>query len=208
MWAVRYMLLPAALLLVPLLAWMLAEPIWRRWREQLRRSVPTPVLPPPEATLSLKYRRIALALEAGPQDPGVLAGVIPLIRAAGAEVVLIHVVESAVARFLGETVDDEEARSDADYLERVAESLRAAELVCITRLGAGDPAEEIARLAEQEHSDLIVTGAHGHRFLGDLFHGSTVNDLRHLTNIPVLTIRGAAEPLPAAWSNAAAQASG
>ncbi|HVP12200.1 MAG TPA: Nramp family divalent metal transporter [Phycisphaerae bacterium] len=196
-WVVRYLLLPVTIVLVPLLAWMIAEPIWRRWREQLRGPVPTPVIPPPQTTLASQYHRVALALEAGPQDAGVLAGVIPLIRAAGAEVVLIHVVESAVARFLGESVDDTEARQDADYLERVADRLRVAGLICITRLGAGDPAEEIARLAEQEHSDLIVTGAHGHRLLGDLFHGSTVNDLRHLTDIPVLTIRGMVHPTPA-----------
>jgi manganese transport protein len=206
-WAVRYLLLPVAILLVPLLGWMIAEPVWRRWREQLRGPVPTPTLPPAQATLAQQFHRIAVALEAGPQDAGVLAGVAPLIRAAGAEVVLIHVVESAVARFLGETVDDAEARHDADYLERVAERLRGAGLVCIARLGAGDPAEEVARLAELEHSDLIVTGAHGHRFLGDLFHGSTVNDLRHLTDIPVLTIRGGAHSTPVSWPDTPARTS-
>jgi len=77
-------------------------------------------------------------------------------------------------------------------------------LACVTHVGAGDPAEEIARIAEQERCDLIVAGTHGHRWLGDLFHGSTINDLRHLTSIPVLTIRaallptGAPEPTEAA----------
>jgi manganese transport protein len=168
---------------------MIVEPLWRGWRERRRMYVPTPELPALEATLPRHYRRVALALEATPRDAGILAGVIPLVRAAGAELLLIHVVESATARYVGEIVDDEEARHDTDYLERVAARLRAAGLPCSTHMGAGDPSEEIARIAEQEHADLIVAGTHGHRWLGDLFHGSTVSDLRHTTSIPVLTLR-------------------
>lgn len=202
--AVQFLLLPVTVLLVPLLAWMTFEPFWRVWRERLEVRVPTPELPALETSLPNQYRRVALALEATPRDGRILAAVIPLIRATGAEVVLIHAVESVTARFLGETVDDEEARHDTDYLERVGARLRVAGLACVTHVGAGDPAEEIARIAEQERCDLIVAGTHGHRWLGDLFHGSTINDLRHLTSIPVLTIRaallptGAPEPTEAA----------
>jgi len=186
---VRYLLLPAACFLTPLLIWMTCEPLYRGWRERRRMYVPTPDIPGLDATLPQHYRRIALALEASPRDADILAGVVPLARAAGAEVILIHVVESATARYLGLGVDDEEARHDADYLERVARKLRDAGIPCEARLGAGDPAEEIARIAAQERADLIVAGGHGHRWLGDLFHGATVNDLRHLSDIPVLTIR-------------------
>ena len=186
---VLWVMLPATVVLTPLIAWMIVEPLWRGWRERRRMYVPTPELPALEATLPRHYRRVTLALEATPRDAGILAGVIPLVRAAGAELLLIHVVESATARYVGEIVDDEEARHDTDYLERVAARLRAAGLPCSTHMGAGDPSEEIARIAEQEHADLIVAGTHGHRWLGDLFHGSTVSDLRHTTSIPVLTLR-------------------
>ena len=195
--AVRYVLLPVTVLLAPLLAWMLFEPIWRGWRGRRRMMVPTPILSPLESSLAQQYGRIALALEASPQDGNILAGVIPLLRTARAEVLLIHVVESATARFIGTTVDDEEARHDADYLERVAGRLREAGMNCVTKIGAGDPSEEIARIAEEEHVDLIVAGSHGHRLLGDLFHGSTVSELRHLTSLPILTIRTSETTLPA-----------
>jgi manganese transport protein len=33
-----------------------------------------------------------------------------------------------------------------------------------------------------------MTG-HGHRLFGDLFHGSTINEVRHKTSIPVLVVR-------------------
>jgi manganese transport protein len=57
------------------------------------------------------------------------------------------------------------------------------------RLGAGEPENEIARIAQEEGLDLIVTGSHGHQLLGDLWHGSTVTQLRHKTPVPVLSIR-------------------
>ena len=36
----------------------------------------------------------------------------------------------------------------------------------------------------------MVMGAHGHKLLGDLLFGSTVNPLRHRVKIPVLVVRG------------------
>lgn len=186
---VKYLLLPVAVLLTPLLGWMVVEPLWRRLRVAAREYIPTPLLPEVEATLTRQYSRIAIALDVSRDDQALLSAVIPLVRASDAEVVLIHVVESAAARFLGETVSDTETRHDSDYVERVAAALRGVGLRCVARLGAGEAEHEIARIAEAEGVDLIVTGSHGHRLLGDLFHGSTASELRHLTRIPVLTIR-------------------
>jgi manganese transport protein len=186
---VRYFLLPATAGLVPLLGWMIVEPVWRVWLEKRRAPVPTPELPPLETVLSRQFRRIGIALEVSASDQEILASVVPLARVAGAEVVLIHAVESATARFIGPSVLDEEARGDTEYLERAAARLREGGILCTVRVGAGEPENEIARIAHEEDLDLIVTGSHGHKFFGDLIHGSTVTELRHKTKIPVLTIR-------------------
>jgi manganese transport protein len=191
------LLLPIAVALVPLLAWMTAAPFLRGFEQRRRLLVATPRLPDIETSLGQVYRRVAIALEVTPRDGAILASVLPLIRASGAEVVLMHVVESAPARFLGDTVDDVEARHDADYLDRVAERLRAAGLTCSTKIGAGEPHRELARMAEEAGADLIVTGAHGHRLLGDLFHGSTITQLRHATSIAVLSVRAGDVPAEA-----------
>jgi manganese transport protein len=188
--AVKWGLLPAACLCVPLLLWIMVEPLWRKLMNGGEATaVPTPKLPTEVTQLGGTYRKIGVALEATPRDQQILAAVLPLVKAAGAEVVLIHAIESGTARFIGSTVMDQEARDDTDYLDRVCEQLRAAGLNCTARVVAGDPAREVARMAEQENVDLIVTGSHGHRLLGDLFHGSTTSELRHRTKIPVLTIR-------------------
>jgi len=187
--AVKYLLLPASLMLAPLLAWMIFEPVWRRLMLRYREPVPTPVLPPLDATLGSQYRRVGIALEATARDQQILAGVLPLVRAAEAEVFLIHVLESATARFIGQTVDDAEAKSAEDYIARVAGALRESGVKCAARLGTGEAEDEIARIAKEEKLDLLVTGSHGHHLLGDIFHGSTASELRHRTRIPVLTIR-------------------
>jgi manganese transport protein len=191
---VIFTLLPATLLVTPLLAWMILEPAYIAWRKRRREFregsfLPTPAMPAIESTLGQKYRRIGIALEATKQDEEILSGIIPLVRASGAEVVLIHIVESATARFIGTDTADEEARGDVDYMQRVAAVVREGGVSCKVRLGAGEPEDEIARLAKEEQLDLIVTGSHGHRFFGDILHGATVSELRHRTNVPVLTIR-------------------
>ena len=188
-WAVQFLLLPAVCVLLPLLLYMILEPIWGQLRARMYPPLSTPAVPAQDSTLQRQYRRIALALEAGPRDQEILSGVIPLVRAAGAEVVLIHTVETAAAHLLGEIVRDEESIRVSDYLHRVAAGLRQAGVACSVRLGAGAPDREVARIAVEENADLIVTGSHGHRFFGDIFHGSTVTELRHRTSIPVLTLR-------------------
>jgi manganese transport protein len=191
---VMFTLLPVALLIIPLLAWMILEPAYIAWRKRRREfregeMLPTPSIPAMEDTLGQKYKRIGIALEATKQDQEILAGIIPLVRASGAEVVLIHIVESATARFIGTDTADEEARGDVEYMQRVAAAVRESGVAVKVRLGAGEPEDEIARMAKEEQLDLIVTGSHGHRLFGDILHGATVSELRHRTKVPVLTIR-------------------
>lgn len=187
--AAKFFLFPLTLCLIPFLVWMIVEHRWKIWKERVTEAFVSPELPSEDTVLSRQYSRIAVALEAVKEDMEILAGVVPLVRAARAELVLIHVVESATGRFIGTLVNDEEARADTEYLGRVSNKMKSGGLSCRFRLGAGESEDEIARIAEEEKVDLIVTGSHGHALLGDLFHGSTVTELRHITKIPVLSIR-------------------
>jgi len=53
----------------------------------------------------------------------------------------------------------------------------------------GEPAEEIVRLANEEHVDLIVMGTHGRRGLGRLVMGSVAERVVRLANCPVVTVK-------------------
>lgn len=52
-----------------------------------------------------------------------------------------------------------------------------------------NPPTEILKVAGAEHCSLIAMASHGHRFFGDLIHGSTINEVRHKAHIPVHLIR-------------------
>ena len=79
---------------------------------------------------------------------------------------------------------------DREYLEKVAIELRAQGFSVTTALALGNPPEEIIKVAEAGHCDLIAMAGHGHRLFGDLFHGSTITEVRHMTSIPLLVVRG------------------
>jgi len=80
-------------------------------------------------------------------------------------------------------------KDDREYLEKIAGKLRGEGFAVQTMLALGNPPEEILKVAEGEHCDLIAMTSHGHRLFGDLFHGSTITEVRHKTSIPVLVVR-------------------
>ncbi len=54
---------------------------------------------------------------------------------------------------------------------------------------SGMPVEAIIRQSEEEESDLIVMGTHGHGVLFTTFIGSTAQKMVQLSKIPVLVVR-------------------
>jgi nucleotide-binding universal stress UspA family protein len=137
------------------------------------------------------YQHILIPLENSATDRVILDHVMPLVRLAGAKVLLLHVADGWVARNFNtlKLAESEEMKSDRAYLEQVAVQLRAEGISVITELALGNPPEEILKVAEASGCDLIAMAGHGHRLFGDLFHGSTITDVRHKTSIPVLTVR-------------------
>jgi manganese transport protein len=101
---------------------------------------------------------------------------------------LLHVVESTSARAFGLKAADLEMGSDQTRIETYADALRAHGYPVETRLGAGDPAPELARLCNEAGAELVILGGHGHRALSDLIYGTTVDALRHRTKASVLVI--------------------
>jgi manganese transport protein len=134
-------------------------------------------------------RRVALALELGIADAEVLEQVHGMALPADVRVLLMHVAESAASRYLGQETLDEESRTDLATLERLAGELRVFGIETDVLLGNGDVKTELARMVREWGADLLITGSHGHRLLGDLFLGSTASGLRHRVSCPVLTIR-------------------
>ena len=80
-------------------------------------------------------------------------------------------------------------KADREYLESLAADLSRRGLQVSIRLALGNPPTEILKAAEQERCDLIAMTTHGHRLIGDLIHGSTIDAVRHKSSIPLLVVR-------------------
>jgi nucleotide-binding universal stress UspA family protein len=137
------------------------------------------------------YKKILVTLDNSPADETILPHVAELARHFGSEILLLHVADGFAARQFNQLklAESEEIKNDRRYLEKTAEHLRAKKLAVEIKLAMGSPPVEILKIAEAEKCDLIAMAGHGHRLLGDLVHGSTINEVRHKTSIPLLILR-------------------
>ena len=106
---------------------------------------------------------------------------------------LLHVADGWAARNFErlQLSESEEMRDDRRYLEETAARLLAElGLEVRVQLALGNPPDEILKVAEAEKCDLIAMASHGHKLLGDLIHGSTIEQVRHNTHVPMLVVRG------------------
>ena len=139
------------------------------------------------------YKKILVALDNTRADQSLLPHIRQLAKLHGSELLLVHVADGWVARTYDQLklTESEEMRQDKEYLEQNAEDLRRAGLTVSVHLALGDPPREIVKVAASQHCDLIAMTTHGHRLIGDLLFGSTINEVRHATDVPVLLVRAA-----------------
>lgn len=136
------------------------------------------------------YRKILLALDNTDSDQAFLEHIPALATMAGSELLLLHVADGWVARNFNQLqlAASQEMVDDWDYLERMAELLRAHGLQVKTTLALGNPPSQIIKTAANEECDLIAMVSHGHRLIGDILHGSTIDAVRHGARVAVLAI--------------------
>jgi nucleotide-binding universal stress UspA family protein len=82
-----------------------------------------------------------------------------------------------------------EIAEDTSYLQKVRAEFQSAGISTEAELAYGEPADQIIKWVEQKRCDLVAMSTHGHRFLADLFLGSTATRVRHSVGIPILLLR-------------------
>jgi len=102
---------------------------------------------------------------------------------------LIHVVETAGARYYGKQVMDSETQSDVDNLDKYVDALTKLGYKAEAKIGYGAAASSIAQIVKETNIDFVVMGSHGHKALKDLIFGTTVDSVRHKVNVPVLVVK-------------------
>ncbi len=133
-------------------------------------------------------KHIAAALGRDANDTAVISRALSLAKTEKALLTLIHVADSALAHVYSDDGYDAHTRDDEQYLMEIMEEVRSSGVMVEIELAYGDPAKELVGFALSHNVDMLVMGSHGHRLLGDLLWGQTVDPVRHRVNIPVLVV--------------------
>ncbi|MGB2869009.1 MAG: Nramp family divalent metal transporter [Bacteroidota bacterium] len=175
-------IVPAFAGLLLLLAYV-SLPKWlRHWKREPAKEIPVRDLAPAH------YRRIGVAVDHTETDGHILAHVRTLARDHQAQVFLFHVVEGVSVELFGKEADDQEVRSDEQFVTEMAIQLSETGLKVQPVLGYGRVSSELVRLAGVHEIDLLVMGGHRHRGITDLIFGTSISRVRHELTIPVLVV--------------------
>jgi len=184
---IHFLVEPVIFAVVALMLYVLLRPLLFKHKDQ-----PT-YIPHGLATVideldAVKYHHIAVSIDFSQNDTESIRHAI-MQGGKHAIYTLIHVVETAGARYYGNEVLDQETQSDVDNLQRYVDAMKNLHYNANPQIGYGSPATAIADIVKKEGADFIVMGSHGHKAIKDLLFGTTVNKVRHMVQVPVLIVK-------------------
>jgi nucleotide-binding universal stress UspA family protein len=135
------------------------------------------------------YETILVTLDGTPSDRAIIEHIKRLAKLANSRLVLLHVADGWAARTYGPDAVSAEINEDTKYLETVRLEFQSAGIPTEAELAYGEPADQIIKWVEKKKCDLVAMSTHGHRFLADVFLGSTADRVRHNIGVPVLLLR-------------------
>jgi nucleotide-binding universal stress UspA family protein len=135
------------------------------------------------------YKKILVTLDITPADRAIIEHVKDLAKLAKSNVVLLHVADGWAARIFGKDAISPEITEDTAYLEKVRNEFQSASIPAEFRLAYGEPVKEIVEWVNKEGCDLIAMSTHGHKFLADIFLGTTASRVQHEVNVPVILLK-------------------
>jgi nucleotide-binding universal stress UspA family protein len=135
------------------------------------------------------YGIILVTLDGTRTDRAIIEHIKSLAKLANSRVVLLHVADGWAARTYGKDAVSPEIREDTKYLEKIRAEFQSAGIPVQAELAYGEPADEIVKWVRQKGCDLVAMSTHGHRFLADVFLGTTASRVQHRINVPVLLLR-------------------
>jgi len=135
------------------------------------------------------YKTILVTVDGTLTDRAIIDHVKQLAKLSQGRVVLLHVADGWAARTYGRDAVSREIAEDTAYLKEVRSEFEASGISADAELAYGDPAKEIIRWVKQKGCDLVAMSTHGHRFLADLFLGTTASRVQHNVSVPVLLLR-------------------
>ncbi|MBE9600057.1 Nramp family divalent metal transporter [Pedobacter sp. MC2016-24] len=186
-WYIYVFVIPGAILIGLLLLYIFIYPLMSRMKQN-QHNAPHGEALDIEHIEKINYTRIGITVDFSAHDRNTIRHAL-IQGGKEASYYLIHVVETAAARYLGNEALDHETKSDQENLNKYAENLAALGYTASTHIGYGGTVNAIVEISKKNDLELLVMGAHGHRGLKDLILGTTVNAVRHKVTIPVLIVR-------------------
>jgi manganese transport protein len=137
---------------------------------------------------AVSYNNIAVTIDFSKNDQDCIRHAL-MQGGKSAKYTLIHVVETAGARYYGGQIMDNETQSDVDNLDKYVAALKDLDYRAEAKIGYGGAASSIADIINDSGVDFVVMGSHGHKVIKDLIFGTTVDSVRHKVKVPVLVVK-------------------
>jgi manganese transport protein len=185
-WLLKIAIIAASALFSWLFIMMTLLPVIRSRKEKALLHMHSLEKPLQNLTIP-ETHTIAVALDFGKNDEKLIAYAIGQGKR-DAKYVLLHVVETVSAGYLGESAGDFETQQDSGRLTMYANQLKAMGYNVGTYVGYNRRVNEIVRIVQEVNAGLLVMGAHRHSGLKDYLYGETVDHVRHKLSIPVLIV--------------------
>ncbi|MES2827566.1 MAG: Nramp family divalent metal transporter [Bacteroidota bacterium] len=186
-WYVYYLIVPLAVLIGLLLLYIFVYPLIKQAKSGQNIAPHGNALNIDEVE-KIHYKRIGITVDFSKNDRTTIRHAL-IQGGKEANYYLIHVVETAAARYHGNSAMDYETQSDEENLEKYKANLADLGYTATAHIGYGGTVKAIVDISNKNHLELLVMGAHGHKGLKDLILGTTVNSVRHRVSIPVLIVR-------------------
>lgn len=135
------------------------------------------------------YDTILVTLDGTPTDRAIIEHIKQLAHLARSRLVLLHVADGWAARTYGPDAVSPEISADLAYLEKIRAEFEAAGIPTQAELAYGDAPTEIIKWVERKGCNLVAMSTHGHRFVKDIFLGTTASRVQHNISVPVLLLR-------------------
>ena len=147
------------------------------------------------------YETILIPLDGSGRAEAILPHVTELAQCLGSKLVLMRVVDPAIAYsgLEGLPVEvtrdliNQEAEEAKTYLETKRKELETQQIEAKVVVRYGAVPQTILDVAEAEHADLIAIASHGRSGLSRIFYGSVAAAVLQRADRPLLLIRSAGE---------------
>lgn len=187
-WIIWVTVVPVCVAAGVLLLYITLKPWIERRRAERDAHMPHGTAVTLNLSDQVQYKRVAITIDFTDIDNHTIKSAITQ-GGFTAQYLLLHIVETAGAMVYGSDIDDRESKKDMQNLEHYKEQLTAMGYDVEIQIGFGNPKSRIPTLVKAFEADLLVMGAHGHKFLKDLIFGTTVDTVRHRVGIPVLIVK-------------------